>query len=123
MGVLEAGEAEGGAEGEAEGGAEAEDEDAESCDEESEDEQSLGEATHLEELPASKGATLQSKNNKVGDVTSSLKSSGEGDGKISGEVDGKGKDLPASKGATLQSKNNKVHSKTSKVGAYLAGLK
>jgi len=101
--------------------AEGEDESEEGYD--SEDSETLGEATHLEELPTSKGETLQSKNNKVGDVTSSLKSSGEGDGKVKGEVDGEGKDLPDSKGASLQSKNNKVHSKTSKVGAYLAGLK
>lgn len=119
MAVLEGGEEK---VDELEAAGEDDSEDAEGYDD-SEDSETLGEATHLEELPKSKGESLQSKNNKVGDVTSSLKSSGEGDGKVKGEVDGEGKDLPDSKGASLQSKNNKVHSKTSKVGAYLAGLK
>jgi hypothetical protein len=120
MAVLEDGETE----GEMEGEPEAEGESAENVgDDADEQNETFGEATDLEHLPDSKGAALQSKNNKVGDVTSSLKSSGEGDGTVTAEVDGKGKDLPHSKGASLQSKNNKVASKTSKVGAYLAGLK
>ena len=131
MSVLGEAEGEGEMEGEAEGEAEDEmdassedaEEDEEDGDDASEDNETLGEATDLQELPKSKGESLQSKNNKVGDVTSSLKSSGEGDGKVKSEVDGKGKDLPTSKGASLQNKSNKVASKTSKVGAYLAGLK
>ena len=99
------------------------DADADADEVEDESNEALGEATHLEEVPASKGESLQSKNNKVGDVTNSLKSSGEGDGKVKCEVDAEGTDLPDSKGASLQGKNNKVASKTSKVGAYLAGLK
>jgi hypothetical protein len=123
MGVLE-GESE--VEGEVEG--EMDSEDAESCaDDNDEDENTLGEATHLEELPKSKGESLQSKNNKVGDVTSSLVSKGDGDGAVTDECGTKdtGKhalvqDLDS---GNLKGKNNKVASKTSKVGAYLAGLK
>jgi hypothetical protein len=127
MGVLE-GESE--VEGEAEGelDSELDSEDAESCaDDNNEDENTLGEATHLEELPKSKGESLQSKNNKVGDVTSSLVSKGDGDGAVTDECGTKdtGKhalvqDLDS---GNLKGKNNKVASKTSKVGAYLAGLK
>lgn len=124
MGVLEAGEAEGEAEGEGE--AESEDEmSVDSSDEEAEE--ALGEATALEQLPDSKGAALQSKNNKVGDTTSSLVSKGDGEGAVTDECGTKdtGKhalvqDLDT---GNLKGKNNKVASKTSKVGAYLAGLK
>lgn len=129
MGVLESGDdVEGETENELEGeleGTEEANEDEANEDEvgEEEAEEALGEATDMQELPTSKGASLQSKNNKVGDVTSRLTSKGEGDGKVKGEVDGKGKDLPDSKGSSLQSKNNKVVAKTSRVGEYLAGLK
>lgn len=87
------------------------------------DEDQLEEATELEELPLSRGASLQNKNNKVRGTATSLKSSGSGDGKVAGEIDSKGKDVPNSKGESLQGKNNKVDGKTSKVGAYLAGVK
>jgi hypothetical protein len=121
MGVLE-GEVEDELEGESDS------EDAESCaDDNDEDENTLGEATHLEELPKSKGESLQSKNNKVGDVTASLTSKGDGEGAVTDECGTKdtGKhalvqDLDT---GNLKGKNNKVASKTSKVGAYLAGLK
>lgn len=124
MAVLEDGEAEGEAEGEMEG----EDESAEDMgDDAQEAEETLGEATALEELPKSKGESLQSKNNKVGDVTSSLTSKGDGEGAVTDECGTKdtGKhalvqDLDS---GNLKGKNNKVASKTSKVGAYLAGLK
>jgi len=93
--------------------------------EEEDDEDTVDEATELTALPDSKGASLQSKTNKVGDVTSRLVSKGTGDGKVSAEVDGDGKPLADSKGKSLEGakKSNKVPSETSKVGAYLAGLK
>lgn len=77
-----------------------------------------GEATHLETLPDSKGQSLAGKNNKVGGTVDSLVAKGHGDGKVKGEVDGKGKDLPDSAGAKLQSKGNKVPNKHN-VGDYL----
>lgn len=89
-------------------------------DEESDD--TLPEATELEALPDSKGQTLMSKNNKVGDETAKLVSKGHGEGgKL--EVDPELKPVSDSKGKSLEGKNNKVASKTSKVGSYLAGLK
>ena len=98
--------------------------------EDEESEESVNqEATELKELPDSAGQSLQKKDNKVGDVTKSLKSSGPGDAKVTDKVgnDGeKGHALVGSGvkgGSELQNKNNKVASKTSKVGAYLAGLK
>lgn len=136
MGVLEAGEAEGEAEGEMEGEQKAEDEYSEDAEEkensedaeEKEDSDDMAaEATEMQELPASKGATLQNKNNKVGDVTSRLTSKGAGDAKVTDECGTKdtGKhalvqDLDT---GNLKGKNNKVTSKTSRVGEYLAGLK
>jgi len=100
--------------------------------EEEKDEDAEGvakEATELKELPASAGQSLQKKDNKVGDVTKSLVSSGDGDAKVTDKVgnDGeKGHALVGAgvKGATaFTGKDNKVASKTSKVGSYLAGLK
>jgi len=127
MSVLES-DVEAEAEGEAEGEAEAEDESAENMsDDANEQNEALGEATHLEQLPDSKGQALQNKNNKVGDTTSSLKSNGDGEAAATDECGNKdtGKhalvhDLDS---GNLKGKNNKVASKTSKVGAYLAGLK
>ena len=85
-------------------------------------ESTLPEATELEALPNSKGLSLQSKNNKVGDETSKLVSKGHGEGgKL--EVEPELKPVSDSKGKSLEGKNNKVASKTSKVGSYLAGLK
>jgi len=116
------GEDEGGSEEEL--GGETSDEAAEEkADEEDEEESVNAEATELTELPSSKGASLQGKNNKVAGVASSLVTKGEGEGKIKQQQDHEGSVLPTSKGATLQGKNNKVASKTSKVGSYLAGLK
>ena len=61
----------------------------------------------LEELPDSKGQSLQSKNNKVPGTLGSAKS-GKAHAAVKGEVDGKGKELPDSKGHVLTAKNNKV---------------
>jgi hypothetical protein len=97
---------------------------SEDAEEEDEDEDTVDEATELTALPNSKGTSLQSKSNKVGDVTSRLVSKGHGDGKVTAEVDGDGKPLADSKGKSLEGKkSNKVDSETSKVGAYLASLK
>jgi hypothetical protein len=100
------------------------DEAAEEKDEEhdEDEEESHYEATELKEVPASAGASLQSKKNVVGDETSRLVSKGHGEGgKLTSEPELK--PLPDSKGKSLEGKNNKVASKTSKVGSYLAGLK
>ena len=89
------------------------------------------EATELKELPDSAGQALQKKDNKVGDVTKSLVSHGEGDGKVTDKVGNDGEKGHALVGAGVKGgaptspkgKANVVSSKTSKVGAYLAGLK
>jgi len=122
-----------GSEGEAEGEAEgSEDDEAEEANEEEdeseEDNQEVaGEATATETLSDSKGKTLQSKNNKVGDVTNSLKSSGGGDGKVTdkcGNDGDKGHALVGSgvKGGASTSpkgKANVVAGKASNVGQYI----
>jgi hypothetical protein len=100
------------------------DEAAEEKDEEhdEDEEESHYEATELKEVPASAGASLQSKKNVVGDETSRLVSKGHGEGgKVVSEPELK--PLHDAKGKSLESKSNKVASKTSKVGSYLAGLK
>jgi len=105
-------------------------EDAEEKDEEEEvddeDSDTLGEATDIKELKG-KGESLQSKNNKVGDVTGKLTSKGGGEGKVTDEVSSKstGKHAIVSDtdSGNLKGKNNKVAGKASKVGEYLAGLK
>lgn len=121
------GESEGEGEGEGEGESEPEaegSEDAEhEADDEDEDEDTVDEATELTALPDSKGASLQSKNNKVHGAATSLVTKGKADGKIKDQQDGEGSPLADSKGKSLEGKNNKVASGTSKVGAYLAGLK
>ena len=87
------------------------------------------EATELKELPASAGQSLQKKDNKVGDVTKSLTSSGAGDAKVTDKVGNDGEKGHALVGGGVKGanaftgKSNKVDSKTSKVGSYLAGLK
>ena len=100
--------------------------------EEEEDNQEVAkEATDMKELPASAGESLQKKDNKVGDVTKSLTSSGAGDGKVTDKVGNDGEKGHALVGAGIKGgaptspkgKANVVASKTSKVGAYLAGLK
>jgi len=99
---------------------------------EEKDEDSEGvakEATELKELPTSAGQGLQKKDNKVGDVTKSLTSSGAGDAKVTDKVGNDGEKGHALVGAGIKGanaytgKSNKVDSKTSKVGSYLAGLK
>lgn len=98
----------------------------------SEDNQEVAkEGTELKELPSSAGQSLQKKDNKVGDVTKSLTSSGSGDGKVTDKVGNDGEKGHALVGAGVKGgaptspkgKANVVNSKTSKVGAYLAGLK
>jgi len=89
------------------------------------------EATELKELPDSAGQALQKKDNKVGDVTKSLVSSGGGDGKVTDKVGNDGEKGHALVGGGVKGgastspkgKANVVAGKASKVGAYLAGLK
>jgi hypothetical protein len=134
-GVLDAGAEEASDEGEVSGeeGAGEEgvsDEANEEKDEEEKDEVAK-EATELKELPASAGQSLQKKDNKVGDVTKSLVSSGAGDAKVTDKVGNDGEKGHALVGAGVKGgaptspkgKANVVASKTSKVGSYLAGLK
>jgi len=100
-------------------------------DEEEDNQEVAKEATDMKELPASAGESLQKKDNKVGDVTKSLTSSGAGDGKVTDKVGNDGEKGHALVGAGVKGgaptspkgKANVVASKTSKVGAYLAGLK
>jgi len=103
---------------------ELEGEEAEECDD------TLPEATELKELPTSAGTSLQSKNNKVGDVTAKSVDGKHGDGTVDNKVDGSGKPIKDIKiGAGVKAdttavsgKSNVVaSSKTSKVGTYLAG--
>jgi len=121
-GEEEVGGEEAGAEGESEDAeapaAPSEDAEEKKDKKEDEKEESHKEATELKEVPASAGHSLTGKNNKVGGTVDSLVAKGHGDGKVKGEVDGKGKDLPDSAGAKLQSKNNKVPNKHN-VGDYL----
>jgi len=99
--------------------------------EEEDKEEVAKEATELKELPASSGQSLQKKDNKVGDVTKSLTSSGPGDAKVTDKVGNDGEKGHALVGGGVKGgastspkgKANVVNSKTSKVGAYLAGLK
>jgi len=107
----------------------AEEEKAEDADEDSEN--VAKEATELKELPASAGQSLQKKDHKVGDVTKSLVSSGDGDGKVTDKVGNDGEKGHALVGGGVKGgastspkgKANVVAGKASKVGAYLAGLK
>lgn len=115
------------------GAEEANEEKKEEKDEENEEEEDgvAKEGTEMKELPASAGQSLQKKDNKVGDVTNSLKSSGPGDAKVTDKVGNDGEKGHALVGGGIKGgaptspkgKANVVDSKTSKVGAYLAGLK
>jgi len=108
MAALESGEEAPSDEASAEGEVDTSDEDEEKKDDKKEDKEDVaGEAVDLEELPDSKGQSLQSKNNKVPGTLGSAKS-GKAHAAVKGEVDGKGKDLPDSKGHVLTAKNNKV---------------
>jgi len=99
--------------------------------EEEDEEETQNEATELKELPSSAGASLQSKNNKVGDTTSKLTDGKIGDGNVDNKVDGSGKVVAnkligsgiKSDTTAVKGKGNVVTAKTSKVGSYLAGLK
>jgi hypothetical protein len=99
---------------------------SEDAEEVEDEDDTLGEATDIKELKG-KGESLQSKNNKVGDVTGKLTSKGGGEGKVTDEVSSKstGKHAIVSDtdSGNLKGKNNKVAGNASKVGAYLAGLK
>jgi hypothetical protein len=132
-GVLDAGTEETSDEGEVggeEGLSDEANEEKHKKDHEEEDEVAK-EATELKELPASAGQSLQKKDNKVGDVTKSLVSSGAGDAKVTDKVGNDGEKGHALVGAGVKGgaptspkgKANVVASKTSKVGSYLAGLK
>ena len=107
------------------------DEDEDHNDHDEDSQEVAKEATDMKELPASAGESLQKKDNKVGDVTKSLASSGAGDGKVTDKVGNDGEKGHALVGAGIKGgaptspkgKANVVASKTSKVGAYLAGLK
>jgi len=100
-------------------------------DEEEDNQEVAKEATDMKELPTSAGQSLQKKDNKVGDTTNSLKTSGAGDSKVTDKVGNDGERGHALVGAGIKGgaatspkgKANVVASKTSKVGAYLAGLK
>jgi len=104
-------------------------EDKKEADEDNED--VAAEATELKELPASAGESLTKKDNKVGDVTKSLASSGAGDAKVTDKVGNDGEKGHALVGSGVKGgaptspkgKANVVNSKASKVGQYLAGLK
>jgi hypothetical protein len=91
---------------------------ADKKDEDEDEEAVAGEATELEELPDSKGQSLQGKNNKVPGKLGHAKSS-----KASGDtkgvtMDGKPSALPDSKGHSLQGKNNKVNAPGYKAGDF-----
>lgn len=105
--------------------------DKEESEEDEDNEGVAKEGTEMKELPASAGQSLQKKDNKVGDTTNSLKSSGPGDSKVTDKVGNDGERGHALVGSGIKGgaptspkgKANVVNSKTSKVGAYLAGLK
>jgi hypothetical protein len=88
----------------------------EDADEDEDAEEIAGEATEMTELKPSAGQSLQGKSNKVGGTVDSLVSKSHGEGKVKGEVDGKGK--PLGKSPLEGQKNNKVANKLN-VGDYL----
>jgi len=85
----------------------------EDAEEHADDDKEMKEATEMKEVPDSAGAHLQKHSSiKVGDKTSKLAKSGKADGKVTSEVDGKGKDLADSAGLGLTKHSaNKPHSK------------
>jgi len=95
--------------------------------EEEDAEEIAGEATELKEVPASAGHSLQSKNNKVGDVTAGLVAKGGGDGKVTDKVGNDGDKGHALVGAGVKGgaptspkgKANVVPGKASNVGQYI----
>ena len=81
---------------------------------EGDDDEVHGEATEMKEVPDSAGASLQ----KPGSIKVNAKlkpKGGKGDGKVTSEVDGKGKDLADSAGAGMMSKGN-IAVKSTKTG-------
>ena len=85
--------------------------------EDEDQEEVAGEATELEELPDSKGQSLQGKNNKVAGKLGHAKG-GKASGDIKATNDGKLTALPDSKGHTLTNKNNKVNAAGYKAGEF-----
>jgi len=85
--------------------------------EDEDQEEVAGEATELEELPDSKGQSLQGKNNKVAGKLGHAKG-GKASGDIKAVNDGKLTALPDSKGHTLTNKNNKVNAPGYKAGDF-----
>lgn len=102
------------------GDVEHEDEDLEDETEHTEDELS-GEATEIKELPDSDGKKLMGKSNKVAGTVTSEVDSAKADGKVKGEVDGKGKDMKKSPLEPVggYKKDNKVAGRASQVGKVL----
>ena len=97
-------------------GADTTEEDAEEEDDR-DDKMKMKEATEMKEVPDSAGASLQ----KPGSIKVNVKlkpKGGHGDGKVTSDVDGKGKDLPDSAGAGMMKHNNMVvkSTKTGKTG-------
>lgn len=121
-----AGEEEAGSE-DAEENAEEKKHDDKKEEKEEDSEEIAGEATELKEVPASAGASLQSKNNKVGDETAKLVAKGGGDGKVTDKVGNDGDKGHALVGAGVKGgaptspkgKANVVPGKASNVGHYL----
>lgn len=84
-----------------------------------EQEEVAAEATHLEQLPDSKGQSLQKKGGvpTVGSKTGHVKSH-KASGSVSTEIDAKGSPVADSKGHTLTGKNNKVNAPGYKAGDF-----
>jgi len=87
--------------------------------EKEEQEEVAAEATHLEQLPDSKGQSLQKKGGvpTVGSKTGHVKSH-KASGNVSAEVDAKGSPVADSKGLSLTGKNNKVNAPGYKAGDF-----
>jgi len=116
-----------GAEG-TEGEENAEDSENDENGEEENAEELAGEGTEMTEVKPSAGQSLQGKGNKVGGTVDSLVAKGAGDGKIKGEVDGKGKEeghalvgsgVKGGAPTSPKGKANVVAGKASNVGQYL----
>jgi hypothetical protein len=107
--------------GEVEGEGEGEEAPVAAENEEKKDEEKevAAEATALEQLPDSKGQSLQKKGGvpTVGTKTGHAKGS-KASGNVSSEIDAKGSPVADSKGLSLTSKNNKVNATGYKAGDF-----
>jgi hypothetical protein len=107
--------------GEVEGEGEGEEAPVAAENEEKKDEEKevAAEATALEQLPDSKGQSLQKKGGvpTVGTKTGHAKGS-KASGNVSSEIDAKGSPVADSKGLSLTSKNNKVNAPGYKAGDF-----